>query len=141
MCFLNFVANFFLQNCQKLRNIEFISFLAFLVFMGLLHRAALSNLLLCFLSQNLGIMSSSRTTQDIKIIMCWLLRYLRTNSEIHARRWIQDGFRAGDYNKFKINNCFETEISGICTSMHYMDQNFARLYRNHVKLQSFWQAL
>lgn len=70
-------------------------------------------------------MSSSRTKQDIKIIICWLLRYLRTNSEIHDWRWIQDGFRAGGQHKFKKDECFETEISRKRTSMHYVDQNFA----------------
>jgi len=81
--------------------------------MGLLHRATLSNLLLYFLSQNLDITSSSRTKQGNKIIICWLLGYLRTNSEIHVWRWIQDGFRTGGDHKFKIDKGFETENSGV----------------------------
>jgi len=81
--------------------------------MELLHRTTLPYLLLCFLPQNLDIMSSSRTEQSIIIIICWLLVYLRTNSEIQAWRWIQDGFRTGGDHKFKIDKGFETENSGV----------------------------
>ena len=94
------------------RKIYFVSCF-FLVFMELLHRAALSNLLLCFLSQNLYIMSSSRTKQGTLIITWWLLRYLRTNSEIYTWRWIQDGFRMGGDHKFKRDMGFETKNSGV----------------------------